>query len=275
MQQSARCVGQGRVRQEHAAGSLCAPLRPVRDCSTGDAPRPLYRSLQGNYHTHHAHPFLRAAWLRVWLTTVLDSQPPGVDGPALDAVAAVCRAGRAPWPRCHHGARRRGGSAQGLPRSAASRSVPSADAARGCEENVSRWARSLAHSPPAADRQRLVLILDGLDGLTDRHGAHALDWLHCVRDLPVDRVRVIVSVTDGQHASQVRLSDAKSDGQKGRDQSGPCVFRRAKGAALCRCELRRSSDGRPHRGRWWSARSTPSTAYALVHFFFDGSGRRP
>lgn len=50
-----------------------------------------------------------------------------------------------------------------------------------------------------------MLIIDGLDGLTERHGARDLAWLRAVRDIPTNRLRVIISVIDGQPAAQVRL----------------------------------------------------------------------
>ena len=65
---------------------------------------------------------------------------------------------------------------------------------------------ALRRGPVAAtERRRIVLIIDGLDGLTERHGARDLAWLRAVRDIPTNRLRVIISVIDGQPAAQVRL----------------------------------------------------------------------
>jgi hypothetical protein len=56
---------------------------------------------------------------------------------------------------------------------------------------------------PVAEQRRVLLMLDGLDALADMDAARDLGWLQSVRDLPPDRVRVIVSVTDGLTAAQV------------------------------------------------------------------------
>jgi len=50
---------------------------------------------------------------------------------------------------------------------------------------------------------RIVIVIDGLDHMLDDYGAHSMHWLCFIRQLPTNRIRVIVSANEKSSVEKV------------------------------------------------------------------------